>query len=185
MALYLRSMRSPALPITLFRPTVVVGHSRTGWYGGKSYGLYNYLDSVQAGLSAGAEALRFAIDPNVAHDYVFIDTMLEDIRILMEKEASAFSVVHSTGTRNTNAWRMERISKEFGIPLYFGKPITKADRLANRNQPFNEPFNTEGLEWDFETRHIARLTGFERQVTPLNDQSFSCLLNGYRANSFK
>jgi nucleoside-diphosphate-sugar epimerase len=168
--------------VTLFRPTVVVGHSGTGWYGGKSYGLYNYLDSVHAGIAAGAEDLRFNIDPDVAHDYVFIDTLIEDIRALMERETAAFSVVHSSGTRNSNGWRMERIAREFGIPILFGKALTRPDRIANRNQPFNEPFNVKGLEWNFETRHVASLQGRERVTVPMNDETFSRLVRWYRAH---
>ena len=182
LALHLRASRSPSLPVTLFRPTVVVGHRGTGWYGGQSYGLYNYLDSVHAGLAAGATELRFNIDPDVAHDYVFIDTLIDDIRIVMEREKASFSIVHSTGTRNSNAWRMERIGAEFGVPIHFEKPVTKADRIANRNQPFNEPFNVKGLVWNFEAKHIASLTGEERQVPPMNDETFSRLLKWYRAN---
>lgn len=182
LSLHIRQSKGPALPTTIFRPTVVVGHSQTGWYGGKSYGLYNYLDSVQAGIAAGGEELRFSIDPDVAHDYLFIDTLIEDIRALMELEKAAFSVVHSTGTRNSNSWRMERIGREFGIPIHFEKPVTKADRIANKNQPFNEPFNAKGLNWDFESRHIAALTGADRKVTPMNDETFGLLLKWYRAN---
>jgi nucleoside-diphosphate-sugar epimerase len=185
MALHLRGSRGPALPVTLFRPSVVVGHSATGWYGVKTFGLYNYLDSVHAGLAIGAEELRFDIDPDVAHDYVFIDTVVDDVRVLMERETAAFSVVHSTGTRNSNAWRMERIGKAFGIPLHFGKAITKADRIANRNQPFNEPFNVKGLEWHFETKRVAALTGRERVVAPMNDASFGRLIEWYRAHRLK
>lgn len=180
LALRQRTADGGRLPVTALRPTLVIGHSRTGWYGGKSFGFYSYLDSVQAGKQAGAGELRFDADPEVAHDYLFIDTLLDDFGAILEKETARFSVAHSTGSRQPNAWRYAIVGREFGVRILLGKPETKADRIANKNQVFNEAFNKPGLVWDFETRHIAELNGGERRVAPLDEETFVRLIRWYR-----
>lgn len=180
LALRHRVAEGGRLPVTLLRPTLVVGHSRTGWYGGKSFGFYSYLDSVHAGKLAGAHELRFDVDPEVAHDYLFIDTLLDDFGTILGKETARFSVAHSTGSRQPNAWRYSIVAREFGVPILFAKPETRADRIANKNQVFNEAFNRPGLVWDFETRRIADLNGGSRRLASLDEEAFVRLIRWYR-----
>ena len=133
-----------ALPVTLFRPSVVVGHTRTGWYGGKSFGPYNFIDGFHVSKSLGNRRLRLDIEPEISHNYVGIDDVVHNALALSTERVQEpqLSIVHAIGSELTNAEGARLIARELGVQVEFGAPRTVGDHaLASwvfSQQRFNQ-----------------------------------------------
>jgi nucleoside-diphosphate-sugar epimerase len=137
--------RDHVLPVTVYRPTLVVGHSQTGWYGGQSYGLYNFVDAVSAGRLAGGSTMRLDIATTTEHNYVPIDDVVNNAVALTGAASGRqpFEVMIEAGTDNPNSDRVAWIAEGLGLRLEFGRPRTIADHVVDVwiavNKPFNQP----------------------------------------------
>lgn len=156
--------RDHVLPVTVYRPTLVVGHSQTGWYGGQSYGLYNFVDAVWAGRIAGGSAMRFDIATTTEHNYVPIDDVVHNAVALTGATAGRqpFEVMIEAGTDNPNADRVAWIAEGLDMKLTFGRPRTVADHVVDLwiavNKPFNQP--AAGVRpFAFKIANIEKLLG--------------------------
>jgi nucleoside-diphosphate-sugar epimerase len=179
--------REGALPITLYRPTIVVGHSETGWYGGQSFGFYNFLDAVWAGRIAGASTLRLDISPSTEQNYVPIDDLVYNATALTARTAGRlpFEIMIEAGTDNSNADRVAWIAEGLGMKLMFGRPRTIADHVVDLwtavNKPFNQP--EAGVRpFAFSSAHIAALLGTAYRHHVLDRDIHLTLVRWYRAH---
>ena len=156
--------RDGVLPVTLYRPTLVIGHSETGWYGGESYGLYNFLDGVWAGRIAGGGPMRLDLSPATMHNYLPIDDLVYNAIALTELATgrAQFEVLIEEGTDNTNAERVAWIAEGLGLELSFGPPRTVADHAVDLwvevNKPFNRP-EAGARPFPFRSGKIAAMLG--------------------------
>ena len=132
-----------ALPVTLFRPSIVVGHSQTGWYGGKSFGPYNFIDGFHVSASLGNRTMVLDIDPEISHNYVGIDDLVDNAVELTigGVEQPHFSIVHALGTEMTNAQRIQLIAEEMGLSVAYGRPRTLGDHALATWVSVNKRFN--------------------------------------------
>jgi nucleoside-diphosphate-sugar epimerase len=179
--------RDGPLPITVYRPTLVIGHSETGWYGGQSYGLYNFLDGVFAGCLAGGREMRLDIWPQTAHNYLPIDDVVYNAIALTEltDRREDFEVLIEEGTDNPNVDRTAWIAEGLGVDLEFGKPRTVPDYVVDLwiavNKPFNQP--EAGVRpFPFVSGKIAGLLGDAFRHHVLDRDIHLRLVRWYREN---
>ena len=156
--------RDGVLPVTVYRPTLVIGHSQTGWYGGESYGLYNFLDAVGAGVIAGGRAMHIDIAPGTLHNYLPVDDLVYNAIALTElrENRDPFEVLIEEGTDNSNADRVAWIAEGMNLSLSLGKPRTMADNAVDLWISVNKPFNTPeaGVRpFPFKSGKIAKMLG--------------------------
>jgi nucleoside-diphosphate-sugar epimerase len=177
--------RDGVLPVTVHRPTLVTGHAETGWYGGESYGLYNFLDAVWGGRLAGAHAMRLDIDPRTLHNYVPIDDVVYNAIALTELKTGreSFEVVIAEGTDNPNSDRTAWIAEGLGLDLSLGRPRTVADHVVDRwiavNKPFNQP--EAGVRpFPFESGKLERMLGSSHRKHVLDRAIHLLLVRWYR-----
>ena len=156
--------RSGVLSVTVYRPTLVIGHSETGWYGGESYGLYNFLDAVGAGVIAGGRSMNIDIAPGTMHNYLPVDDLVYNAIALTElaERREPFEVLIEEGTDNTNTDRVAWIAEGLGLDLTLGRPRTVADHALDLwiavNKPFNRP-EAGQRPFPFRSGKIASLLG--------------------------
>ena len=178
--------RDAVLPVTVYRPTIVIGHAETGWYGGQSYGLYNFLDAAWAGRIAGGRAMRLDIWPETLHNYLPIDDLVYNAVSLTELPAAGrapFEVLIEEGTDNSNADRVAWIAEGLGLELTFGRPRTVADHVVDLwvavNKPFNQP--EAGVRpFAFQSGKIPALLGGAYRRHPLDREIHLRLVRWYR-----
>ena len=177
--------RDGVLPITVYRPTLVIGHAETGWYGGESYGLYNFLDAVSAGQIAGGRALRLDIAPDTQHNYVPIDDVVYNAIALTELAdgREPFEVLIEEGTDNSNADRTAWIAEGLDFDLSMGRPRTVADHVVALwiavNKPFNQP--AAGVRpFPFQSGKISRLLGGAYRRHQLDREIHLTLVRWYK-----
>ena len=168
--------RPDALPVTLFRPSIVVGHTRTGWYGGKSFGPYNFIDGFHISASLGNRRMRVDIDPEISHNYVgVVDVVDNAVALTVEDVAQPhFSIVHALGTEMTNAERTRLIAEEMGLAVAFGRPRTIGDHALATwvyvNQRFNHTPAVVG-RFPFAGSNLKRLLGERCSEHPVDAET--------------
>lgn len=122
-----------SLPLTILRPGIVVGDSRSGWSPAKAFGLYQFCDWTQAAKDAGASALPLDMNPEIRPALVCIDEFIEAALAVSTRSPK---VVHLTGS---HPWTYGEIgavmAREYGFPVVFvprSEPGTDpaADRMA-------------------------------------------------------
>ncbi|MEO8179307.1 MAG: SDR family oxidoreductase [Deltaproteobacteria bacterium] len=179
-----------ALPVTIYRPTLVVGHSQTGWYGGQSYGLYNFVDAVHAGNLTGRRRMHLDIAPGTHHNYIPIDDVIQNCVALscQQERRRAFEVFHDTGTENSNRERVDWISQGLGLELRLGRPSTLADYVVDRWVSVNKPFNCEAVgprPFPFESGGLSRLLGADYSHHAMDERLHLELVRSYREHTLK
>ena len=177
--------RDHVLPVTVYRPTLVVGHTQTGWYGGQSYGLYNFVDAVWAGRIAGGSTMRFDIATTTEHNYLPIDDLVYNAVALTGAASGRqpFEVMIEAGTDNPNADRVAWIAEGLDMKLAFGRPRTIADHVVDLwiavNKPFNQP--EAGVRpFTFTAANIRALLGSAYCHHVLDRQIHLTLVRWYR-----
>jgi nucleoside-diphosphate-sugar epimerase len=177
-----RSADGPA--VTVYRPTIVVGHTQTGWYGGQSFGLYNFLDGVSAARLAGGTGLRLDISPATEHNYVPIDDLAHNAVALTERRdrLDRFSTLIEDGTYNTNADRVAWIAEGMNVGITFGKPRTLADHVLDLwvaiNKPFNQP-EAGKRPFSFCSGKIRGILGADHRHTVLDHELHLRMIRWY------
>jgi len=177
--------RDGVLPITVYRPTLVIGHSETGWYGGQSYGLYNFVDAVSAGRLAGGSTLRLDISPATEHNYVPIDDVVYNAEALtgLAHGREPFEVLIEAGTDNPNSDRVPWIAEGLGVTLEFGRPRTVADHVVDTWIAINKPFNQAAAgvrPFPFSASKISMLLGAGYRHHVLDRSIHLTLVRWYR-----
>ena len=82
----------PAL--TIFRPTVVVGHRRTGWSTRKPFGYYMFVNASHRAARRGIPEFTFHIDPAHMPHLVAIDDVVNAAVALTQLFGSAFIIAN-------------------------------------------------------------------------------------------
>jgi nucleoside-diphosphate-sugar epimerase len=183
--------REPDMPgVTIYRPTLVVGHAETGWYGGESYGVYNFLDAICAARVAGAKELRIDIWKKTQHNYVPIDDLVYNAVALSERStiADRYEVFIAAGTDNTNQDRVAWISEGTGVPITFGAPRTPGDHALDHwvgiNKPFNQPSAGE-IPFRFQCKKIEAALGDSHRFHVMDREIHLRLIRWYEEHRLK
>jgi nucleoside-diphosphate-sugar epimerase len=180
-----RARQPEGLPVTLFRPSIVVGHTRTGWYGGKSFGPYNFIDGFHISASLGNRRMRIDIDPEISHNYVGVDDVVDNAVALTVEDVSQpqLSIVHALGSEMTNAERTRLIADEMGLHVDFGRPRTIGDHALATwvfvNQRFNQKPAVVG-RFPFTGSNMKRLLGKHHSDHPVDAEALRRLTRWYR-----
>ncbi len=176
------------MPVTLFRPSLIVGHTATGWYGGKSFGPYNFVDALRLAKSLGGTTLRSGLEPSVVHNYIPIDDLVHNALALSHRHESSshFEIVHCLGTDVANQLALDEACKLLGLQFRSAPPETAADRtvaafLGPALWFSSAPYVVGRIP--LESTVLERLLGADHQRTLLDAARCSALFGWYLANT--
>ncbi|MFC6634233.1 SDR family oxidoreductase [Microbulbifer taiwanensis] len=172
------------LPVTIFRPTVVVGHRHTGWAHRNGFGFYMFQDAMIAIAAAGHRELTVDLLPDARPDLVSIDQLCADACSLTLRQSTdgEFEVFHSSGGIGVRMEEMVRIwGQVAGIDARLGAPTTaleqKFDRAVGPNRPFAR------TEWQFDRSRLDAAIGLAQPVQPLSRDELFALCRWYAEES--
>lgn len=152
--------RSSQVPVTVFRPSVVVGHPKTGWAHRSSFGMYMFADAINAAAEAGTPSVTFDLDPGSTPDLVTIDTVVELALALTQRiePGDDFEVYHGVGgCRISVADILTVIGDSVGIKVLFDRPVTQLDQKVNRAIEPNRVF--ANAVWHFDQSRLKATIG--------------------------
>ena len=168
----------PAL--TVFRPTIVVGHRRTGWSTRKPFGYYMFVNASRYAARRGIRDFTFHIDPAHRPHLIAIDDVVNAAVALTARSsaASGVEVLHCASepvlTTNDHA---RIISRAVGITVRCGEPQTPVDQLVNRKVTENREFAFG--EWNFDCSTLCRELGVNRFGDPLTDGEIGLIVSAF------
>lgn len=158
------------LPVTLFRPTIVVGHERTGWTHRNGFGLYMFVDALDALRRAGYERVTLDLQAGPRPDLIPVNRLIADaVRLTLRLDVGTdFEIFHCAGgCRLTTREIVSEIGRACEVTVMYGPPETLLDQKIDRAVDPNRPF--ANTEWDFRrTRLDAALATSAVRSTPVD-----------------
>ena len=152
--------RELGLPLTLFRPSIIIGHRETGWSSGAPFGMFSLAEVLLGGKRLGAEHLQLEARGDCPQDLVCIDTVVDRAQALLEAGAhrEPVEVFHCVADeRFPLAQALEPAWTALGLSVAFGAARTDVDVELNRLFTGNKPF--ADTTWVFHTDRLQRVLG--------------------------
>lgn len=175
-ALHLLHMRT-GLPLTIFRPSVVSGHRRTGWAVRNGFGMYMFVDALRAFAAAGNLHVKVDMASGVRPDLISIDQLAADALALtlQGQGRKSLEVFHCTGGRGVSSHAlMACFAQATGLAISFGRPDTTRELKFARAIALNMPF--ANTEWAFSRAGLDRVLGRAAAPDVLTMEEIACLV---------
>lgn len=111
--------RTIGMPLTILRPSVVIGNSQTRRPGGTDTGLYGFIREVhrlRKPLAAAPETVRTFGNPDGEVNFIPVDHLMRDIGELLADGLRGGDIVHLTSDVNPRTGRvLELIFQQLGV----------------------------------------------------------------------
>jgi nucleoside-diphosphate-sugar epimerase len=158
-ALVLLAERS-RLGVTLFRPTIVIGHRVSGWSTRRAFGYYMFLNAIQRAARFGRPDLTLNIDPDHQPNLVPVDDVVNAALALTARDPPPghVEVMHCTAEATLTTREHGDVAGEFfGVTVRLGEPRTRFDEIVNRELARNRDFAAG--TWRFDCSTLRRAIG--------------------------
>jgi len=165
----------PAL--TIFRPTIVVGHRQTGWSTRKPFGYYMFVNAAHKAARRGIPEFTFHIDPAHTPHLIPIDEVVDAATTLTARTTAAtqVEVLHcATEPVLTTSDHAEIIGRTVGISVRCGEPRSAFDHLINRKVMHNREFAFG--RWSFDCSTLCHELGVRRFGVPLTESEIGVIV---------
>jgi len=168
------------VPITIFRPSVIVGHRRSGWVSRNGFGFYMFIDALRAFSAAGYEHITVDMNAGIRPDLIAIDQLAEEAATLALQDAQRrpFEVFHCTGGLGSTTHELiSRIACATGTQVSFGNPVTAIEQKFDRATELHKPF--ANIEWEFERNLLDQALGRKESSKALTPSELSRMIAWY------
>ncbi|WP_198346057.1 SDR family oxidoreductase [Burkholderia ubonensis] len=169
------------MPVTVYRPTVIVGHEETGWARCNGFGLYMLADVMSAVRHAGLSQVTLDIEPGIHPDLIPISRLVNDaIDLTLRDDAGdAFEVFQCTSGRHLSSVDIaSRTGQIFDIEVAYGKPVTAFDERINWALEPRKSFLNQ--EWQFDRSRLDQALNRTPHPCVVDDAVMTRLLEWYR-----
>ena len=156
------------LPVSIVRPTGVVGHRQSGWAHRNGFGFYLFLNAMQAVARAGHKRLHVDLCAWSRPDLVAIDELVADALALCRRPSGAdFEVFHASGGLQASVAQIVRVWGETtGVDAVLGAPVSEMEQQFDRAVGLNRPFANQ--EWQFDRSGLNQAVGLAHSRAPLS-----------------
>jgi nucleoside-diphosphate-sugar epimerase len=137
-----------SLPVTLFRPTIVIGDERTGWTVVNGFGFYMFIEIAQFVKNAEQKQTTLRFRENSALDLLPINRLTEAAHRLTTRDAlhSEMEIFHISGGKSIRVGdAMSLAGGLCGIEVAFGTPCSNLDKELDHALALKLPF--ANMEW--------------------------------------
>ena len=157
------------LPVTIFRPSIIVGSRQTGWSASKSFGYYMFIRSLRRARQRGIRRLAVNLDPEVRPNLISIDDVVRWAtalcRLSKGRDGAHFEIIHAVNQHTLTLRQHFAIASEvIDIEVCFGEPATRADQRFQAGIELNREFAAR--TWNFERERLQCLVGSSALVAP-------------------
>ncbi|MET0401807.1 MAG: SDR family oxidoreductase [Cystobacter sp.] len=159
------------LPLTLFRPSAVIGDRETGWSTGVSFGLFSLVEGILYGSRVGAGQIQLDLNGESRLNLVCVDTVVRRARNLLRAEAhrqpvEIFNCVGDESVRVSDA--LEPAWTQLGLRVAFSAPLLPVDAEVHRVIEKNKPF--ADMTWHFHADKLKKVLGESYVPQPMNTE---------------
>ncbi|WP_141735059.1 SDR family oxidoreductase [Oligoflexus tunisiensis] len=144
------------LPLTIFRPSVVVGHSQNGFYNGQSFGIYAYAHLYEKLQQLGIRKVHLDAKSDTTLDVVPIDQVAAHAMALTTMALSdavsrlePMDIVHATGTPVKSSELAMALERVYGVQSVLdSKPRSTIDHSLDQVLSIYKRFNSDNIRFD-------------------------------------
>ena len=167
------------LPLTIVRPGIVIGHSTSGWNGGKPYGIYMFLDSLGLLLRTKVRELAVDLPPENGANLAPVDYVTRAVLSLSDGHGKdtrqAVEWVNVTGVDFSIQRTASLVKHNLGIQAFFRKPVTILDGQYAKHIAENASFAS--TKFRFATGNLERFG--ESPPSTVTEDSIDMILVQY------
>ena len=146
-----------ALPLTVFRPSIIVGHDSTGWSGHTVFGPYGVAKTMSHLSKMGFKHFHVDLEPSARPNFVSINRVVDAMYGLTQRSDILKKIEFyccAAEASPTTGECFEEIKRQLGVSVAFGKPMTLGDQLLEKVIGLNRAFNNK--TWMFDTETLAK-----------------------------
>jgi nucleoside-diphosphate-sugar epimerase len=169
------------LPVSIFRPTIVVGHSRTGWARRNGFGVYMFVDAIDAVRKAGFADVTLDLASDARPDLIPVDRLTDDMvgLTLRQDQGRDFEIFQCAGGQHLSTHQIiSAIGLVAGVDVNYGTPQKALDRRIDRAVAANRPF--ANTDWTFSRARLdAALDRTTSPTTPVSEPLLRHLVAWY------
>ncbi len=187
MSLATQVMQGSGLPVTIFRPAVVIGDTRTGYYPGSPFGIYMYFQAIRAAKILGAERLTVDLNLESGLQLVPIEVLVANAMALSAREDGIkarandpLEIYHVTGQSVLNDLTLKSAIKVTGLDVRSGQPETTYDFYADKICSWVKRFGNEEIVFD--DSRLKAVLGDQYTPTNMGSEEFDTLFAWYDAH---
>ncbi len=166
------------LPVTLFRPTGIVGHETTGWARG-DYGFYMFAKIMKALQRANVQTIKLHFNHSRRLDFIPVNRLVEQAIALSERQGVSrmLEIFHcSNGLGKTIGEMVSFIGRFFDVIVSYGPPETMLEQEMAKSFESTAPLLE--TEWKFDRSCLDQALGHPYECSPIGDLMMERLLNG-------
>ena len=172
------------LPVTIFRPTIVVGHCSTGWTVRNGFGLYMFAEALKLVTASSQTSFNMSLIRTSRPDLLPVDQLVEEaFALTMRKEiVSGLEIFHCTGGRGMSLGDMViEIGRLCGIAVTFAHPETELESTIAAAMEPRMPF--ANTDWQFDRSKLDKTIGLSRTAPSIGHLELGRLMRWYLAET--
>jgi len=143
------------VPLTIIRPSIIVGDRHTGRYSGKDFGFYMFIKAFLAAKSLGIKTIHLDMLPNSSINIISVKDVVDSLLLLGKGRATPPAhIIHLTCENGTKVSKVAQALKEaWDFDLIFAPPVTVTDKIVDKQIKPNKEFAQFG-KWNFEVNAV-------------------------------
>ncbi len=177
-----------ALPVTILRPSIVIGSRSNGWAHSKPFGFYMFLSGVFRAINKFKKNyLKVDLIKDNYINLVSIDQVNEAVTSLIsseknQKKLEVVNLVPQNSENNKTGALLKLVGNALEAQLECGPPGSIQEKLLNKTIQLNKAFAKHS--WNFKTGNYRRITG--KEIRALTVDNIKTTINFYyRSNTLK
>jgi len=173
---------SSRLPVTIFRPTIVVGHRSTGWAVRNGFGMYMFVEAMKMVAASKQPSFNLPLMSKSCPDLLAVDRLVEQALLLTAPRCatSALEVFHCSGGGGLSLGEVVmEIGRLCGVAVSFSSPETELEKAVAAGLETRMPF--ANTDWQFTRSKLDQAMGQRYGNTPLNLEELRRIVSWYLA----
>lgn len=174
-----RASTEIGLPVTIFRPTIVVGHKRTGWHGKSEFGLYGFINAAIKAYLSKQPSLRFDLDPEVHLNLITIDRLVDYALKLSIRNPTVKTEIYNAAAKEgvSVGVLLREFTSQLGIPVTAGPPQTIFDKVVDQMVKLNINFALR--TWTFDISNLQKTLGDTFDPLVLSEKNLKIIVGEF------
>lgn len=149
-----------ALPLCIFRPSVIIGDEFSGWNGGKDFGMYSIVRALFEARRRGIRSLTLPLNPKAKNNLIPINRVVATALALSERPNAreSLEIFHACAASSYPLEQSLALTSELlKVQLSFGPTRSSLDQAIWSQMGQNRVFT--GSTWEFSQTKLARALG--------------------------
>lgn len=168
------------LPVTLFRPTIIVGHLATGWTVRNGFGMYMFVEAMKAIAASKQASFNLPLVGTSRPDFMPVDRLVAQAMLLTNRreETSGLEIFNCSGGRGLSLGdAVARIGRLCGVDVHYAAPETELEQTMAAGMEGRLPF--ANTDWQFSRSNLDKAIGRTRADRPVDEKDLERLVGWY------